>query len=254
MQIIIPMAGQGVRFQRSGYTEPKFLIRVEGQTVIEHVIDLFPEESDFIFICNVDHLKQSDIRATLKRKRPASKIVGIPPHKSGPVVTVMAASSYIKDKDSCIVSYCDFNLYWNYQHFKETIHNSLAEGAIVSYKGFHPHLLGSNLYASVRTDLQGRVVEIREKHSFTANKMDSWQSAGIYYFKSGEILKKYFFQLIERNITCNGEYYVSLVYNLMADDHLKSIVYPIEYFCQWGTPEDLEEYLYWSNHFLRICE
>ena len=57
--------------------------------------------------------------------------------------------------------------------------------------------------------------------------------------------------LIEK-IELNGEYYVSLVYNLLVNDGLRIFVYnKVPYFCQWGTPEDLEEYLEWYNFFKR---
>ena len=52
MQIIIPMSGFGERFRRAGYKIPKPLIKVEDKPIIGHVIDMFPGESDFIFICN----------------------------------------------------------------------------------------------------------------------------------------------------------------------------------------------------------
>jgi hypothetical protein len=48
----------------------------------------------------------------------------------------------------------------------------------------------------------------------------------------------------------NGEYYISLVYNLMLRDGLPVLVYDkIPHFCQWGTPEDMEEYNNWSTIF-----
>jgi len=62
MQIIIPMSGFGERFRRAGYTVPKPLIEIDGKPVIAHVIDMFPGEQDFIFICNQDHLSNPDYR------------------------------------------------------------------------------------------------------------------------------------------------------------------------------------------------
>ena len=56
MQIIIPMSGHGKRFLNSGYKIPKPLIKVDNRPIITHVIDLFPKETDLIFICNEDHL------------------------------------------------------------------------------------------------------------------------------------------------------------------------------------------------------
>lgn len=52
MQIIIPMSGFGERFRRAGYDVPKPLIEIDGMPIIAHVIDMFPGEHDFIFICN----------------------------------------------------------------------------------------------------------------------------------------------------------------------------------------------------------
>ena len=62
MQIIIPMSGVGERFKKAGYADPKPLIQINGKTIIEHVIDLFPGEDDFIFICNQEHLKNTKMK------------------------------------------------------------------------------------------------------------------------------------------------------------------------------------------------
>src|ERR1700704_6380930 len=50
MQIVIPMSGFGERFRRAGYDIPKPLIEVEGKPIVAHVVDMFPGETDFIFI------------------------------------------------------------------------------------------------------------------------------------------------------------------------------------------------------------
>ena len=81
--------------------------------------------------------------------------------------------------------------------------------------------------------------------------MNEYASNGIYYFKSGKIMKKYFNLLMERNIQVNNEFYVNKVYNLMKEDNLNIYIYEISKMLQWGTPTDLEEYLMWSNYFLK---
>ena len=60
MQIIVPMSGYGERFRRAGYALPKALIEVDGKPIIAHVIDMFPGETDFIFICNKEHLNNGN--------------------------------------------------------------------------------------------------------------------------------------------------------------------------------------------------
>ena len=163
---------------------------------------------------------------------------------------MIQAREYINDTQQTIVNYCDFSWRWNYDHFKRTVMDNKCDGCVISYKGFHPHLLGPNLYASMLCDENEWMKEIREKYSFTKDKMNSYQSSGTYYFKNGSIIKKYFQKLIDNGLVTNGEYYVSLVFNKLKEAGLNVYIYNIPYFLQWGTPEDLEEYLYWSDYFL----
>ena len=58
MQIVVPMSGFGERFRRAGHVVPKPLIEIDGKPIIAHVIDMFPGEADFIFICNQEHLNK----------------------------------------------------------------------------------------------------------------------------------------------------------------------------------------------------
>ena len=67
-------------------------------------------------------------------------------------------------------------------------------------------------------------------------------------------LKKFGNELINNKEKINGEYYVSMVHKKMIDFGLSNFVYEIEKFLQWGQPEDLEEYLSWSNLFNKITK
>ena len=62
MQIVVPMSGFGERFRRAGYRVPKPLIEVDGKPIIAHVVDLFPGETEFVFVCNRDHLDEPAYR------------------------------------------------------------------------------------------------------------------------------------------------------------------------------------------------
>ncbi len=245
MQIIIPMAGSGKRFTTAGHKTIKPLIVVDGKPIIEYVINLFPGEDNFLFICNKEHLQNTELKNILLKLKPQASIVGIDPHQLGPVHSVMLAKESILDDEQAIINYCDFDMTWDYKNFKTQVNHSNADGIVITYAGFHPHLLGPNFYAGVKTDSAGNILEIKEKYSFSPNKMQAWHSNGTYYFKSGEIVKKYFQKLLDGPAHDNGEYYSSMPYNLMIQDGLKNIIYPIDYFCQWGTPEDLTEYKTW---------
>jgi NDP-sugar pyrophosphorylase family protein len=249
MQVIVPMSGIGKRFADAGYTDIKPLITVHGKPIIEYVIDLFDKKDDFIFIVNENHLLHTNIKNVLLNYVPNAIIVAIPQHKSGPVYAVQQAYEFIKNDEPCIVNYCDFFMEWDYQHFLQTVMDTACDGAIPCYTGFHPHLLhAQNVYAGCKVDEHHRLISIKEKFSFTSNKMESHHSVGTYYFKNGALLKKYFDALVAAQHQLNGEYYVSMVYEKMIEDGLNIHVYDqIPHFCQWGTPEDLQEYEWWSK-------
>ena len=44
MKVVVPMSGMASRFGSAGYKIPKYLIEVDGKTVIEHIIDLYPKD------------------------------------------------------------------------------------------------------------------------------------------------------------------------------------------------------------------
>ena len=249
MKIIIPMSGIGRRFLEAGYKDPKPLIDVEGRPMIHHVIDLFPGETDFHFICNDHHLDETKMKSILLEKVPTAIIHRVSIHnRKGPVDAVLQIKDFIGDDEEVIVSYCDYGTVWDYAAFKEEMKVSGADGGIASYIGFHPHMLGSDNYAFMRHS-DKKVTDIQEKKPFTNDKMSEYASNGTYYFRSGKVLKKYFQQLVDENMHVNGEFYVSLVYKLMIQDSLNVHIFEIQKMLQWGTPGDLEEYLQWYTYF-----
>ncbi|WP_235890122.1 NTP transferase domain-containing protein [Flavobacterium gawalongense] len=252
MHIIIPMSGIGNRFIEAGYNDPKPLIVIDGKPIIEHVCDLFSGETKFTFICNSKHLAETNIREILLKIKPNANIVEIANHKKGPVYAVSLVEDLIEDEEEVIVNYCDFGTYWDYDDFLKHTRNRDADGAIPSYKRFHPHMLGKTNYAFMRDDKQW-MLEIKEKEPFTNNRMNEYASNGTYYFKKGKYVKKYFSDLMQKDINLNGEYYVSLIYNLMFLDGLKVSIYEVQHMLQWGTPQDVEEYNSWSKYFRNAC-
>ena len=250
MQIVIPMSGFGERFRRAGYQVPKPLIEIDGKPIIAHVADMFPGESNMIFICNREHLDNPEyrMREILTEICPQSRIVSIEPHKLGPVYAVSKAFEALDLNQPTIVNYCDFSCYWDYDHFKKWLIETNCDGCVPAYRGFHPHSLGTTNYAYLR-ERNGWMEDIREKQPFTANRMQEYASSGTYYFRDGHMLKKYFEATMTRGLDTNGEYYVSLVYKPMVADGLSVAIYELQHFMQWGTPEDVGEYNYWSRAF-----
>tara|TARA_B110000444_G_C18804178_1_gene579041 strand:- start:800 stop:1630 length:831 start_codon:yes stop_codon:yes gene_type:complete len=252
MQIIIPMTGEGSRFVQAGYTRLKPFIKIHGSPMIKWVASMFPgEEKNITFICRREHAdKHVYFKKELASAAPLAKIFFLEDWKKlGPANDLLMSSAIIADDQPVLISYCDFYAHWNFNHFKSLVSNKNIDGVIPCYTGFHPHLIHKeNVYASCYTDRNFNLKKISEKAQLNPNKEDDLYSPGLYYFRSGKILKKYCQILVDSNQSINGEYYMSLPYNFLVEDGLKVLCPPIiDYFCQWGTPKDLEEYLSWCK-------
>jgi NDP-sugar pyrophosphorylase family protein len=246
MKIIIPMAGIGSRFMTAGYTDPKPLIEVNGKMIIEYILDMFNEQDELVFICNQKHLEETNIENVLKRLAPRSTIVSMPMHKLGPVYTVQKVYDLIEDDEEVIVSYCDNPYIWNREEFEAHVRHNNLDGCVLSHTGFHPHTLNNTKMAFMK-DQDGIVTEIKEKECYTDNPMNEHASTGTYYFKKGSYIKKYFDLTMEKNINYNGEYYVTLVYNLLIQDGLKVGYYDTPFATVMGTPEEVENFEAWAS-------
>lgn len=248
MNIIIPMAGSGERFVSAGYKEPKPLIKVGGKYIVEYVCDMYDKENDnFIFVCNYKHWANTDMEDILKGLVRNATIVLMPQHKLGPVYTVLEAENYITDDQPVIISYCDNPVTWNYDDFKAYVDMNGVDGCIVSHTGFHPHTLSSTLFAYSKTNSSGKVSEIKEKACYTSNRFKEHASSGVYYFKYGRYVKKYFKQLIDENINYNGEFYVTLVFNLLIKDGLDVYSYLNDKVLAFGTPMEVQNFEAWQT-------
>ena len=256
-QLVIPMSGSGQRFLDKGYKVPKPLIPIDGKPLVAHVLDMYPNWEDVLFIVNSEHLSDEslDFRGVLNNLRPNGKIFPVSPHTKGPGWAIKQAGNALNVDSPIVVNYCDFTCLWDVHEFKKQLKDrSDWEGIIACYSGFHPHMLRSTKFAYVDLEPSGYVRQIQEKNSYTQSPMKEWASSGTYAFKSAKVLLQAIDEQIESGNALNGEYYTSLTYVPILKKGKKVSVFPLKKFMQWGTPEDLEEFLYWSSKFQQLAK
>ena len=218
--------------------------------MVEHVVDMLSPFASHFFVCNSEHLENANLGMAMKLEALSGdvSIIPIKPHKLGPVhAALLAADRLIQDAE-VVLNYVDFSCLWDFEEFIQHAHRINADGMVPAYRGFHPHSGGTTNYAYLR-EKDGEVLEIREKQPFTTEKTEEFASTGTYYFRNVGLMRTYFERLLSENVSVNGEFYASSAFDLMAKDGLKVGVYEVSHFMQWGTPEDLEEYVFWSDAF-----
>jgi NDP-sugar pyrophosphorylase family protein len=241
------MAGNSERFKKRGYFTPKPFIIIDGRPMIHWVCDMFDSKDIFVFIIQKDHGRVAGYRQILETAAAKNVVLEIEPNRQGPVFTTLLADDVIDDDEEVLVTYCDFYQHWNYQKFLWSVQG--YDGGIVIFKGFQPASFGNTYYAYLRCNEKNEMVELREKRSFTDDRHREPASTGVYYIRSWRLYRQYAHRVIDALQSVGGEYYVSLIYNPMVADGLRVATYQAERFVCWGTPEDLEQYLFWSDFF-----
>jgi NDP-sugar pyrophosphorylase family protein len=249
IHLLIPMSGQGTRYQAAGYTEPKPLIPVSGIPMIERVLSAFPAHWPTHFIMAENH-NSTSLPALLKTLRPEGTQQAIPRHTLGPGHAIASGVKLVPENHAVLVSYCDYGMSWDAHQFETFVRDSDCDACVISYRGFHPHYLSPTKYAYSRL-VGENVVEVREKGSFTENRENEFASTGGYYFKTAELLSQALEFQQKHKLEMNGELYTSLTVEalLQMKPDARVRVFEIQRFFQWGTPEDLKTFEYWERTF-----
>ena len=248
MDVLITLAGQSKRFYNAGYKKPKFLLSIGRSTIISEVIKKFDDSDNFHLVVTEQQIKENkNLIKYIKSLRKNIYINIIKPHNLGPVYSALQVKT-IKDDSSAVISYCDFLVDWDYKKFKREIYG--YDGAIVSFKGFHPSSFTGTLYCYLK--VKNRLVtELREKKSFTNKPFEEFASTGIYYFKDFGIFKENGYKALENKnmIKQHKEIYVSLPYIYLLNDKANILNFEVDRFVSLGTPKDYEEFMHWLNFF-----
>ena len=95
MNILIPMAGRGSRFETQGYTFPKPLIEVKGKPMIQVVVDNLNIKAKYTFIVQKEHYKKYNLKYLLNLITPNCNIVQVDGITEGAACTTLLAKEFI---------------------------------------------------------------------------------------------------------------------------------------------------------------
>jgi HAD superfamily hydrolase (TIGR01509 family) len=232
LNILIPMAGAGSRFEQAGYTFPKPLIDVNHKPMIQVVVDNLNIDANYIFVVQKAHREKYNLDTLLNLITPGCKIVEVDGLTEGAACTALLAKEYINNDAPLFFANSDQFVEWDSNEFMYKMNETDADGGIVTFKATHPK------WSFAKVDENGFVTEVAEKNPISDNA-----TVGYYYWKHGSDFVKYAEQMIDKNIRVNNEFYVCPVFNQAIEDCKKIRVFDVKKMWGLGTPEDLKFYL-----------
>jgi len=232
MNVLIPMAGAGSRFQQAGYSFPKPLIDVRGKPMIQVVVDNLSIEAQYIYVVQKEHREKYNLDTFLNLITPSCSVVEVDGVTEGAACTTLLAKELIDNNESLLMANSDQFIVWDSSEFMYKMIEQNLDGGIVSFRSTHPK------WSFAKINELGYVSEVAEK-----NPISDIATVGIYYWKHGSDYVKYAEQMIEKNVRVNKEFYVCPVFNQAIEDGKKIKTFDIDEMWGLGTPEDLKYYL-----------
>ena len=237
VNIVIPIAGAGSRFEKAGYEKPKPFIDVAGKPMIVRVLEnLAYKDARYIFISRKEHMEQEAETVELIKKDYGAVFIAIEKLTEGAASTVLYARKYINNDDALVVANSDQIIDARFADFIDDCFKRELDGSIMTF--IDPYK--DTKWSFARIDESGLVRETREKVAIS-----EYATVGIYLFSKGKDYVNAAVDMIIENDRVNNEFYVCPVYNYAVRENNKIGIYNIQFdqMHGTGTPEDLDKYL-----------
>ena len=234
MKILIPMAGEGSRFAKEGYTFPKPLIDVDGKPMIQKVIENLNFTAEFIFLVRKEHLhKYEGLSVTLHRITGGRvTIVEVDGLTEGAACTALLAKEYINNDDDLLIANSDQIIEYRPENFLTMKNMTTADGIVFTFNAVHPK------WSFAKVNDKGFVTEVAEKIPIS-----NIATCGIYWYRRGKDFVDAAESMFAKNIRVNNEFYIAPVYNEMIGSGQTVIPFFVQEMHGIGTPEDLNAFL-----------
>ena len=211
INILIPMAGLGKRFEKTHPNTAKPFINIQDKSMISRVIENLKNDMiEFIFVSQYDFFQDDRFKAAVKNEKIKYKTVIAPSITDGPACSCLLAKDFINNDDPLIIINCDqIILDFNLNNLLKFANYNNADGVLGAF-----HSTSSkNSYIKLGDDL--RIQEIKEKIVIS-----NIATNGLHFWKHG----RFFVQSAEKMILANerysNEFYVAPSYNYLSLIHI----------------------------------
>ena len=261
MEIVITMAGLGLRFKEAGYSEPKYMIKALGKTLFSWSMDSLAafrrEEDRYIFLVRKEDQAAEFIRESARALGIAkSEIIELSEATDGQATTALLASSVWRKEEPLYV----YNIDTYVEPFYITPQELRGDGFIPCFSAPGEHW--SFVRLEDNNDLSSKAVEVREK-----KRISDHCTLGAYYFSSCGLYEELYQEYYEegkrldqkgkpvgknqgdkpdiRSEAERRERYIAPLYDYMTGKGMEVYIssVPKEKVHVLGTPEELNAFI-----------
>ena len=252
MQLVIPMAGMGRRFQDRGYTVPKPLIPVDGVPMIARVVRDLPRATRVVCVVHPEHVRSHGIDRLLRQLIPGCTVVQAPGLTAGQACSVRLAADLLDPADSVCVAACDNTHVYDADAFRRLTADG-PECVVWTYRHEPRVLVHPEWYGWVRVE-HGRVRSVSVKRPISETPLEDHVVSGTFWFRTARLMLEGIDRVVASGRRVNDEVYLDAVPDDLAGAGHDVRVFEVLKYIGWGTPADLDDYHLWSRYVRSLME
>ena len=205
VKLVLPMSGPSLYSTAGGYSYPKLLTEVHGKTLLEYALQPFSESiqiNEVVALVPKKERKQNSLRDVIgfAAKKPLSLIDLNAPTGGGLCTALMAVDEL--GGGEIVIASADQYLPIDLDEILNRFRNLESDAGVLTFKSVHPK------WSYAKLDERALVLQTAEKKPISDTAM-----AGFFYFNSAKSFVEAAKNVIRKQNSINGSYYVSSTIN-----------------------------------------
>ena len=246
-QLLIPMAGEGKRFKDAGYSISKPCIEIDNIPMVVQAVRSLPKSDCHIFVVRDFHM-MNGVVDTIRHFYPKALFKPISQLTDGQASTCLLAKQEIDNNDPLMIGACDNGMVWSKSKFESL--KQEADCIVWTFRNNPCVTEHPEHYGWIKTERNGlTITQTSIKKPLSDTPKNDHAIVGAFWFAKGHYFVEAAEAMITDNNRINNEFYVDTCIDYIIKSGKKAVVFEIDYYIGWGTPADLQTWIYWSEFF-----
>lgn len=249
---VVPMAGRGKRFRDQGYIDPKPLVDVGGQPMIQRVLSCLPEAERRIVVALGEHAEDPRLAAAIEAVPGPTKLVRLEEMTEGQAITAKVGVVQGMDKalgmtGPVLFAPCDSGYLYNVDAWLDA-QSADVDLLVWSAKDHLPAIWRPQMYGWLAVDERGDVRQVAVKRPVPdVPSAEQHVITGTFWFRDVKAFLREVDEMQASDDRVNGEFYLDTIARRMVERGARVRAFCVDKYIPWGTPEELRTFNYWNQ-------
>jgi CTP:molybdopterin cytidylyltransferase MocA len=247
---VVPMAGRGQRFVDRGYADPKPLIDVAGRPMIAQALACLPRPAARVLVAQGEHADDPRFKKVVASLGSGTRVTRLDAVTEGQACTARIGMSGVDPGRPVLFAPCDTGHVYDVDRWRTLEGSGECDLVVWAAKGHLPALWRPHMYGWMHVDAASDVRAVAVKKQVEGIAPAEQQVVtGTFWFKDGETFLREVDALIAADDRVNGEFYIDTIARRMVERGARVKAFTVEKYVPWGTPEELDTFVYWNDVF-----